>query len=105
MADAPNDRAKSGSPGEADPRIFVVVNGQRFPRPSLETFFAEVVPSEAPERQGGCTCYPVVGIVCTCKRICTCVGHCSCVGHSSCSCVGHSSGGGGGGGCRCAPVH
>ena len=94
--DKPNDRpdANSGGQSDADPKIYVVVNGKQFPRPALETMFAEAKPGKA---DSGCSCHPVVGVYCSCNKVCSCVGQ-------TCSCVGHSSGGVSYG-CRCAPVH
>lgn len=109
----PDDRPKQAAAPQGDagePKIFVVVNGQKFPKPGLETFFAQSGVGKDPD----CGCNPVTGVYCSCHKVCTChpqcgcVGHksCSCVGHHSCSCVGHYSGGGGTvTGCRCAPVH
>ena len=123
MPDAPDDRTppKPADAGEP-PRLYVVVKGVKFPRPGLETYFAQSGGGPEPARRDPvCSCNPVVGVYCSCNKVCTCVpvcgcaGHrsCGCVGHTSCgcvghtcSCVGHSSGRSyGGGGCRCAPVH
>ena len=113
MGDKPTDRLGQGVPatGDEDPKIFVVVDGRKFPRPGLETYFADT--RYGSEKEGGGD--SVVGTYCSCNKVCTCVpvcarvGHarCGCVGYTSCGCVGHTSsgGGGGGGGCRCAPVH
>lgn len=106
MPEKPNDRPKptTAAPKEkdVDPRIFVVVDGQKFPRPSLETFFAQA-PADATPDASGCACHPVLLPVCTCNKVCSCVPVCSCDAHTTCSCVGHSSGGGTY--CQCAPVH
>lgn len=110
--DKPDDRPKqTASQGDMEEaKIFIIVNGQKFPKPGLETFFAQSGVGKDPQ----CTCNPVAGVFCSCNKVCTCVpvcgcvGHrsCSCVGHQSCGCVGHTSGGGGVvTGCRCAPVH
>lgn len=100
MPNKPDDRPKTQPVAgpDVDPKIFVVINGTKFPRPALETYFAQPVE----ERPAGCSCHPVVGVYCQCNKVCTCVPVCGCVGHVSCSCDSHSSGGGG---CRCAPVH
>lgn len=111
----PDDRIKAPPVDDAlAPRIFVVVDGKKLPRPALQTFFAE---AQTPKRHTTsavaetCACQPVTGVYCSCNKVCTCVPACSCVGHSRCSCVGYSSSSsgrgysGGGGGCRCAPVH
>ncbi len=115
MAEKPDDRLKNTPPTADDPdeepRIYIVVDHQKMPRPGLETFFAQVQgDTEAPK--SGCACDPVGGSFCSCNKVCTCVPVCSCVGHKvcecvpACSCVGHTrSGGSYGGGCRCAPVH
>jgi hypothetical protein len=104
LPDKPNDRPDSQAvpPTEVDPKIYVMVNGEKFPRPALATMFVDstVTPDSETKVTGGCTCNPVV--YCSCNKVGSTVASkpsCSCVGHSS------SSGGGGGYGCRCAPVH
>ncbi len=114
MSDKPKDRPEQKDPETAvePPRIFLIVGEKKFPRPGLETCFAEASGEGAEDDDSvpevycscnkvrRCSCVPV----CTCQAVCGCVGNCSCVSHRSCSCVGHSSGGGVAG-CRCAPVH
>jgi len=41
MKNKPNDRLASRPPvpEDVDPRIFVIVNGKKFPRPALENVF------------------------------------------------------------------
>ena len=102
-ADGPNDRLQIDSTqfSDEDPRIYIFADGGKFPRPGLETFFADAVPSN-------CACDPVAQTYCVCNKVavCTCVSVCSCVQHVSCSCEGHDRGGGTRvTGCRCAPVH
>ena len=111
MADKPDDRLKSGTlpedDGDSEPRIYVVVDQRKMPRPGLETFFAQADSDGAPP-ESGCSCDPVGVPYCSCNKVCTCVPVCACVSHKKpvCSCVGHTrSGGSYGGGCRCAPVH
>jgi len=108
MPDKPDDRPKaSPTPADADPRVFVVVDGRRLPRPGLETFFARGV-EKTQERAVGvvCTCDAVRYSYCSCNKVCRCVPACGCVAHVSCGCDSHYSGGGGRVvGCRCAPVH
>ena len=101
MEQPPTDRPKpwAASQEESDPKIFVVVNDRKFPRPGLETFFAR--PAEG-KSGDGCSCHPVAGAFCSCNKVCTCVPVCSCVGHVTCSCDSHSTTRSG---CRCAPVH
>ena len=129
----PNDKPKQTGEGYEDPKLFVVIGDEVFPRTGLETAFVDYVAAGSDAKNSDKT--TVGGVVCSCDKVrvvscgcvsfrpcscdghnsCSCVGHksCSCVGHKSCSCVGHRScscdshrsGGGGGGGCRCAPVH
>jgi hypothetical protein len=102
--DKPDDRPKqtASQDNAEEAKIFIIVNGQKFPRPGLETFFAQSGVGRDPQ----CACNPVVGVFCSCNKVCTCVPVCGCVGHRSCSCDSHTSGGGGViTGCRCAPVH
>ena len=101
--DRPNDRLKTPSAAEgeeADPKIYLVVNNDKFMRPGLETFFA--VPGS--KTTADCTCNPVVGVYCSCNKVCTCNPQCSCQAVKSCSCVGYTKGGGGRY-CSCVPVH
>jgi len=100
MAEKPNDRPKTkiDKKDESEPKIYIIVDGQKFPRPGLETFFAEPEEGQTERDRQGCSCHPVVGAYCSCNKVCTCVPVCSCVGHSSSSTRG-------GYGCRCAPVH
>lgn len=115
MPEKPDDRPKPSLPaaGDLEPRLYVavdgqyvIVDGQKQPRPGLDTYFASAAPG-APAQS--CTCNPVVGVYCQCNKVKTCscvpVATCACVGYSSCSCDSHSSGGGSVSGCRCAPVH
>lgn len=118
MPDKPDDRLKDGTPvqGGEDPRIFVILDGKRFPRPGLETVFDATGLESKARNQGaeGGGGSGADGVYCSCNKVCSCVPVCGCVGHATCGCVGacgcvgHTSGGGssgGGGGCRCAPVH
>lgn len=108
MTDKPDDRLKppksqttgkpkKGQPGE--PKIFAIVDGQKFVKPGLETYFVDPDVMKNPKAKEGCVCDPVVGTYCSCNKVAVC----SCVGHT-CSCVGHRSSSGRAG-CRCAPVH
>jgi hypothetical protein len=133
MPQPPNDRLPSGGLSANEPRIYAIAGGERFPRPALETFFAQDRSSVNAGARPGCGCDPVAKVYCSCNKVhrcecvahttcpcvahpaCGCVGHtaCPCVAHSACGCVGHTCGcvghySGGGGvivGCRCAPVH
>jgi hypothetical protein len=104
----PNDRPAVTKHTTANPRIFLVVRGEAFPRPGLESYFVDhgstTTENAGSRRSTGvyCSCDKVSK--CSCVPACTCEGVCSCVGHSVCSCNSHSSSGGGYG-CRCAPVH
>lgn len=86
-----------------EPKLFIVVDDEKFPRPGLETSFIDY--SEINENStdlSGCLCYPVSTNICGCNKV---KPVCNCVGHTSCSCDSHTSGGGTRTGCRCAPVH
>lgn len=106
--DKPNDRLGKGMPdegapsiaGEDDPRIYLVVNNQKFLRPGLETYYAQP-PDDL--TKSTCSCNPVTGVYCSCNKVCSCNPQCSCQSHRSCSCQSHSSGGGSY--CSCVPVH
>jgi hypothetical protein len=103
MAESPNDRpAAMQSASEADPRVYIVVDGKKFPRPGLETLLAE---AKAPQ-EGTCSCHPVVAVICTCNKVRVkrkvAPPPCACDSHVSCSCHAHTVRRGG---CRCAPVH
>ncbi|RJQ56590.1 MAG: hypothetical protein C4521_00195 [Actinobacteria bacterium] len=114
MSRKPDDRPKAqDESGGANPEIYVIVDGKKFPKPGLETLFADV--DEAGSRNKG-EDY-VVGVYCSCNKVCTCIPQaaprgCSCVSQTRCSCVGQARcscdshrGGGSTTGCRCAPVH
>jgi hypothetical protein len=133
----PDDRPRSESAPQADvdPRIYVVVGKDKFPRPALETFFVRTTDGPATQSDRGCACDAVVRTYCSCNKVCTCVpvrvgGSTSgaVTGTSAtktgtttgaqtrstpaprrcsdCSCAGHTSGGGSTVvGCSCAPVH
>ena len=129
MGDKPNDRpdaadairidagtlpSEGNLPPDDDPRVFVVVGAERFPKPALQTFLAGA--GATGKSSSTCTCNPVAGIICACNKVCTCVpaaaksadqtseprpsGGCT----PNCSCVGHTSGSGYSV-CSCAPVH
>lgn len=104
MLDAPEDRPREISSEDDDPKLFFIINGERFPRPSLQTFFAspELDDDLKPRpNQNNCSCNPV-GAYCSCNKVCGCNPVCGCVGHTA----RPSSGGSGYSyGCRCAPVH
>jgi hypothetical protein len=107
MQDKPNDRpqAQPADQPDMEPKLFAVVDGEKFPRPALETMFAdsEGAGVGAVTHTGGCSCNPVV--YCACNKVAStkAVPTCNCVGHTTCSCVGDS--GGAAYGCQCAPVH
>jgi hypothetical protein len=88
----PDDRLKEQPDEERDiePKIYAIIDGKKFPRPGLETFFAS--PRTDQPGLSTCSCHPVVGTYCSCNKV------------AVCSCVGHTSSGGRSG-CRCAPVH
>lgn len=119
----PNDKPKKVESNTVDePKLFMVVGKSKFPRPALETFFADVPPAKSskegkcPSHLNGlertssdrCACFQVAASICQCNkvRVCECVGYssCSCVSNRSCSCVSNRSSRGVRG-CRCAPVH
>ncbi len=102
MPEKPNDRPKAKAPRAptADPRLYVVIDGEKFPRPGLETVFVDS-PSGETLVASGCACKPVAIPICACLKVCQCVPVCSCVGHAP----SKSSSGTTTYGCRCAPVH
>jgi hypothetical protein len=109
MPNNPDDRLKPKDGLEImRPEIYTIIDGKKFPRPGLETVFAEPEDYQPPKNK---TTEVVGGSYCSCNKVCSCVPvraqrpQCGCVGHSGCSCVGHSQGGGVVTGCRCAPVH
>lgn len=134
MPEKPDDRLKTMSDiTDEKPKIYVVINGEQFPRPGLETFFVETAEGGANGQKSSDSSQPAAGVYCSCNKVksCSCVpantkktttatakgsntskttevkkSSCGCVGHSSCSCASHRpSSSGGGYGCRCAPVH
>ncbi|MDR2626806.1 MAG: hypothetical protein LBC40_02095 [Dysgonamonadaceae bacterium] len=130
MMDTPNDKPQKTDAFE-DPKLYVVVGDEVFPRTGLETALVDF-PDANTNNVNAATVHSdtiaVGGIVCSCNKVrvrsvrytsdcggygCPCVSHrigCSCVGNTcscvgnTCSCVGYSTGRSGSG-CRCAPVH
>lgn len=105
MAQKPNDRPQELSieTDETDPKIFVVVGDEKFPRPGLETFFAKTStgPSDLQSsgegtpspRQVACSCEPVATTYCACNKVsqCSCVPVCTCEAvDSGCGCVAYT---------------
>jgi hypothetical protein len=106
--DKPNDKSPGGNETFEDPKLFLVVGDEVFPRPGLETVFADIseddrtgsARSEDDDDKGR-----IYGGVCACNKVR--VVSCGCVGYTPCSCVGYSaprSGSRRPGGCKCAPV-
>jgi hypothetical protein len=117
MSDRPNDRIPTEAPDgdDPEPRVYLVVGGEKFGRPGLETFYAPAPGgSNSLASTSSCSCDAVAGTYCSCNKVCTCNLVCTCDGHKpppGCSCVGYQSYGGGIGGCSCnkvcscVPVH
>jgi len=112
MADKPNDRLPAVAPeGDApEPKVYFVVDGQNFGRPSLETYYAKTQDQHAKGQASVCSCNTVAGTFCSCNTVCSCYLVCSC--ESVCSCVGYTASSTGGGSycscnkvCSCVPVH
>jgi len=113
----PDDKPKQTDGEYENPKLFIVIDDKKVPRPGLETAFVDYPDEDnmAKRITGNKTnnndSTTVGGSVCTCNKVrvatCGCVGHtsCGCVSHRPCSCDNHSSGGYSVGGCRCAPVH
>lgn len=104
MADKPNDRVPNDAPeGDLpDPRVFFVVNGNKFGRPSLETYYAKTEDKQSDQLTSVCSCNTVTGTYCSCNKVCICNLVCSC--QSVCSCVGYTSRKSGGTYCSCNQV-
>jgi len=93
VADRPDDRVPDLAPegDEPEPKVFFVVDGKSFLRPSLETYYARSEP-RGPAGRSACSCDSVAGTYCSCNKVCTC----NLVPVSSgrtCACDGHSRGG------------
>lgn len=91
MATKPDDRLKKPAPQADDPtpRVYLVVSGEKFVKPSLETYYAST-----PKSKSGaavCSCHPVAGTYCSCNKVCTCNLVCTCQGYSKCSCHRYTS--------------
>lgn len=120
MADKPNDRVPENAPeGDLpDPKVFFVVDGKKFSRPSLETYYAKTEDRQPTDRTSVCSCNAVTGTYCSCNQVCTCnlvsvcscQSVCACVG-DTCACVGNTYQGVGSTYCSCnqvctcVPVH
>ncbi len=48
--------------GDIDPKIYMVVDGGRFLRPGLETYFAEPSKGDSRLSKNGCSCHPETGV-------------------------------------------
>jgi hypothetical protein len=99
----PNDRVLSDTKitdDEVDPKIYLIINNEKFLRPGLETYYAK--PNATQGSDSSCSCDPVMGAYCECNMVCTCNPQCSCNGQG-CSCNSHHSSGGSY--CSCVPVH
>jgi hypothetical protein len=100
--DRPNDRLKivqSTTGDDSDPKVYLIINNEKFLRPGLETFFAN---PKTISDTSTCSCDPVTGVYCECNMVCTCNPQCSCNGQG-CSCNSNYSSGGSY--CSCVPVH
>jgi hypothetical protein len=106
MADRPNDRVQSAPalPDELTPKIYLIVSGKKFVRPSLETYFAQPGGSVGAKSDIACTRHSVGAVVCTCNKVCTCNPQCACQGHAACSCESYTSSSRGGTYCSCNQV-
>lgn len=101
MAKPPDDRPSSTlREGDIpDPKLYFVLDGKQFVRPSLETYYADTDPRTTNKGAHGtqCSCNTVEGTycscnkVCSCNLVCSCESVCSCEGYSPCSCVGYQS--------------
>ena len=112
MSEGPNDRLPGPPPpgDDPEPRIYLVVGGELFGRPSLETFYAPAPQANSSAVTTACACDMVGGTYCSCNKVCTCNLVCTCdaqVTPPSCGCVGFQSYGGCSCNkvCTCVPVH
>ena len=85
-----------------EPKLYLVVNDEKFPRPGLESSFVDYseINEKTQDKLTGCLCDPVTTSICSCNKVKVC----NCVGYTSCSCASDRSGSVITG-CRCAPVH
>lgn len=112
--DKPNDRLKESAPkgDEPEPKVYLVVSGEKFVRPSLETYYAKSPKITKKKINQTCSCDTVSGTYCQCNKVCTCNLVCTCQKYKKCSCVGYSKGRRKSGSycscnkvCSCVPVH
>ena len=117
MPEKPHDRVDDIAPAgdEPQPKVYLVVGGLRFIRPSLETYYAKTPEANQKRTDSVCSCNAVAGTYCQCNKVCTC-NLVSTPSRATCSCVGYTaprSGTRSGGGgycscnkiCTCVPVH
>ncbi|MDR0429598.1 MAG: hypothetical protein LBH58_03865 [Tannerellaceae bacterium] len=101
----PDDKPSKTEEIFEDPKLFIVIESDVFPKPGLETAFVDYsgISSDTQEKLSGCICDPVGGgVICTCNKVRVC----NCVGYTRESTKSRSrSSGGSRSGCRCAPVH
>ena len=115
----PDDKPKQTGEGYEDPKLFVVIGDEVFPRTGLETAFVDYTGKENETIKNDSINNGskwLGAVVCSCDKVrvvsCGCVSYkpCNCHGHtvtkSSSSSRGSSRGSSSGrSGCRCAPVH
>jgi hypothetical protein len=113
----PNDRVPEDASdrGLPDPKIYLVVDGGEFLRPSLETYYARTPGGSSGAEPGGRETETVNGTYCSCNKVCSCNLVCTCQSvcncQSACSCVGYTGSSSGGSYCSCnkvctcVPVH
>ncbi len=76
----PNDRVPTAAPSGGapagdvpDPKVFFVVDGKQFGRPSLETYYAKTEGRRDGAPVSACSCNTVAGSYCSCNKVCSCV--------------------------------
>jgi hypothetical protein len=81
MPQKPDDKIKpvSETPDDPDPRIFIIVDGKKRPRPAPETYYAreyrrgdDKTAVSSKTTYLSCSCDPYEGTVCSCFDVCTC---------------------------------
>lgn len=112
LREKPNDRIGNIliEKGEYTPKIYFILDGVNYSRPSFETYYAESNNSDTASLITGCSCDTVGTTVCACDQVCTCNPQCAC--QSDCTCNGQCSCESFGGSycscnqvCTCVPVY
>ena len=107
----PDDKPKQMEDVYENPKLYIVIDDKKLPRPGLETAFVDYPDEYDPTGSSGNSdeminsgnSRIIGGVVCSCNKVR--VASCGCVGYTTCGCVGDGSSQRSRSGCQCAPVY